>query len=404
MPLTAAKVNKSKPRMKQYKLADSEGMYLLITPNGSKYWRLKYRFNKKEKTLALGVYPKVSLAEARCKRESAKKELEQGVDPTAKRKQDKQHALLSAENNLEAIAREWHEQKKGEWTEAHAKRVLDSLESEVFSHVGSLPIADIVTQDLLSVLRRVEKRGALDVASRVLQRLNSIFRYGVQTGRIKSNPAIDLKGVLKTRKVQHRPALKANELPGFFTKLDNYQGDPVTIYALRLLMLTFVRPGELRGARWTEFDIKAAEWRIPSERMKMRHEHVVPLSKQAISVIEDLKPLSSRNDLLFPNRNGNGKIMSENTLTYALYRMGYHSRATAHGFRATASTILNEQGWNADVVERQLAHKERNKVRAAYHRAEYLKERIKMMQWWADYLDGIRQSSNVTPIMQNIHN
>lgn len=373
-------------------------MYLFVTPNGSKYWRLKYRFNGKEKTLALGVSPEVSLAKARDDREAAKKLIQVGIDPVAKRKKEKRLAVLSAENSFESIAQEWHETKKGEWIESHAHRVLSSLEVDVFPEIGKIPIADINTQDLLSVIRKVERRGALDVASRILQRTNAVFRYAVQTGRIKFNPAIDLKGVLKTRKVEHRLALKASELPTFLSQLDNYAGDPETKLALRLLILTFVRPGELRGAEWAEFDIEKAEWRIPAERMKMQQEHIVPLSHQAIDILNELKPLTGTNDLLFPNRNRNGKSMSENTLIYAMYRMGYHSRATAHGFRATASTILNEQGWRPDVIERQLAHRERNKVRAAYHRSEYLQERKKMMQAWSDYIDSLSTSDNVINI------
>jgi integrase len=398
MPLTNVQISKGKPRKTPYKLTDSGGMYLLINPNGSKYWRLKYRFHGKEKTLALGVYPEVSLAQARENRDTAKKQIKAGVDPVVKRREEKHLALLSAENTFEAVTREWYEQKREQWTPHHATEVINTLIRDVFPAIGNKPITDIAPKEVLAIVRKVEKRGALDVASRILQRTGSVFRYAVQTGRIEINPATELRGVIKQRKVKHKPALKADELPEFLRKLDNYDGDQVTILALKLLALTFVRPGELRGARWEEFDLDNAQWQIPAERMKMRHEHIVPLSRQALAILDQLKTLTGNSELLFPSRNGEGKLMSENTLTYALYRMGYHSRATAHGFRATASTILNEQGWRPDVIERQLAHAEKNKVRAAYHRSEYLQDRKKMMQAWADYLDSLRSGDNVVNI------
>ena len=398
MPLTNARISTSKPKKQPYKLADSKGMYLLVHPNGSKYWRLKYRFHGKEKILALGVYPEVSLAQAREGMDAAKKIIKAGIDPVVKRREIKHLDQINAANTFEVVAREWHEKQKDRWITDHANRVIKTLQDEAFPLIGSKPIANITTKDLIVVIRKVEKRGALDVSARVLQRITAVFRYAVQTGRIEVNPATELKGVLKTRKVKHQPALKATELPGFLNKLDNYNGDPVTVLAFKLLILTFVRPGELRGARWNEFDLERKEWRIPAERMKMRQEHIVPLSKQAIEVLEELKPLTGKHELSFPNRNGGAKTMSENTLVYALYRMGYHKQATAHGFRATASTILNEQGWRPDVIERQLAHAERNKVRAAYHRSEYLPDRKKMMQSWADYLDGLRNGADVVNI------
>jgi len=398
MPLTNVHINKSKRKNKPYKLSDAGGMYLLIHPNGSKYWRLKYRLHGKEKTYALGVYPDVSLAEARELREQAKKEIKAGNDPVMKRREQKHHALLQSKNTFEVVVNEWHEQQRNKWTPDHAERVIKSLENDAYPLLRNKPVTDITAKDVLAVIRKIEKRGALEVASRVLQRITALFRYAVQTGRIEINPASELRGVLKTHKVEHRPALSAKEMPDFLKKLDNYKGDAITMYALKLLVLTFVRPGEIRGAAWNEFDLDKAEWRIPAERTKMRHEHIVPLSKQAISIIEGLKTLTGNNTLLFPNRNREGKPISENTLLYAMYRLGYHRTATAHGFRATASTILNEQGWKPDVIERQLAHAERNKIRAAYHRSEYLAERKKMMQSWADYLDSLCKGSNIVNI------
>ncbi|MBI4006144.1 MAG: tyrosine-type recombinase/integrase [Gammaproteobacteria bacterium] len=398
MTLTNTHIIKSRPLKRPYKLSDAGGMYLLVTPSGAKYWRLKYRIHGKEKTMALGVYPRVSLAQARDERDMAKKKIRVGIDPVAERKEKKRLKEIESANTFETVAQEWIEQQRRQWTPDHAQRVMESLEHEVFPAIGKKPITDITAQEVLAVVRKVERRGALDVASRVLQRTGSVFRYAVQTGRIEINPATELRGAIKTRKVRHQPALKAADLPIFLQSLDHYEGDPITILALRLLMLTFVRPGELRGARWTEFDMEKIEWRIPEARMKMRHEHIVPLSRQALQVLSELRPLTGHHELLFTSRNGEGKSISENTLTYAMYRMGYHSRATAHGFRATASTILNEQGWRPDVIERQLAHSEKNKVRAAYHRAEYLDDRRRMMQTWADYLDSMRSGANVVNI------
>jgi integrase len=261
-----------------------------------------------------------------------------------------------------------------------------------------MPITEIEAPDVLAVVRRVESRGALDVAGRVLQRCSAIFKFAVQSGRAKYNPAGDLTGVLKTRKVQHQASVPRDDLPELLRGIDGYDGDPVTRYALQLLMLTFVRPGELRGARWTEFDLEAKQWRIPAERMKMHTEHIVPLSRQAVDLLKELAPLTERHELLFPGARSVAKPISENTMTYALYRIGFKSRATPHGMRATASSILNEQGFNRDAIERQLAHLERNKVRGAYtHHAEYLDERKRMMQWWADYLDQVATGSNVIP-------
>lgn len=389
--LTVKAIEAARPGDKPRKLSDSLGLYLLVHPNGSRYWRLKYRIHGKEKALALGVYPDVSLSAAREARDAARKLIQTGTDPVQQRKHEQRLARIRAENAFEAIACEWHGQMASRWTEGHAKAVLWSLKRDAFPTLGDRPIAEITPAEVLDTLRAVERRDALDVAARVLQRVKAVFRYAVQTGRASSNPAAELAGTLKTRKVTHQPALPREELPAFLVKLDAYDGHPLTRLALHLLILTWTRPGELRGARWDEFDIEAATWRIPAERMKMNREHQVPLSRQALAVVEALRPLSERFAWLFPNQNQVIRPMSENTMTYAIYRLGYKSRATAHGFRAVASTIANEDGqFRPDVIERQLAHEERNKVRAAYHRAEYLDERRRMMQWWADFLDRQR--------------
>lgn len=384
MPLTDSTIKTAKPGEKPYKLADAGGMYLEVFPNGSRYWRLKYRHAGKEKRLALGVYPLVTLREARIKREEARRLLDAGEYPAASmtKREKKRASRLKAENSFENLAREWWTNSKGRWNPDHAKRVMDSLENEVFPALGHRPITEITPPEVLDVVRTVERRGVLETASRVQQRIKSVFRFAIQTGQAAYNPSAELAGVLMTRKVQHREALSRDALPAFVKKLETYPGTPEVKHALTLLMLTFVRPGELRGARWEEFDFEAKVWRIPAERMKMKAPHLVPLSRQALEVLETLRPLTGRFALVFPGSNDRERPISENTLNDAIRkRLGFS--ATSHGFRSTASTILNEDGFRPDAIERQLAHAEQNKVRAAYHRTEYLEERTRMMQAWA---------------------
>ena len=388
--LTDPKVRQAKPGDKPYKLFDGGGLFLLVQPGGSKLWRLKYRFGGKEKLFAIGSYDKgVSLKKAREERDKARDQLVDGIDPGVAKKEEKHAEMDQAENTFKAIALNWAETYGSRWTESHRERVVDSLEADVFPALGDIAVKEITPPMVLEVIRAVESRGALDVASRILQRTSAVFRYANQTGRATYNPAADMQGVLKTRKVEHRSAISQAELPDFLKKLDSYSGDPITKLALRLIVLTFVRTGELRGARWEEFDVDQEEWRVPAERMKIRSAHIVFLSPQALAVIEELRPLTGQFDMLFPSQRDQRKPISENTLLYALYRLGYHKRATVHGFRALASTILNETGFRPDVIERQLAHVERNKVRAAYHRSEYLEERQKMMDWWGTYIESM---------------
>jgi integrase len=399
--LTDTAVRTAKARTKPYKLFDGGGMYLYVKPierkpRVSKLWRLKYRHAGKEKLLALGAYPAIPLAGARKARERARELLAAGGDPGGAKREQKRQAKLAAADSFEAIAREWHEKHRDRWTPDHAGRVIESLEADAFPQLGHRPISQLEPQDVIATLRRVEHRGALDVSHRVLQRIAAVFRYAVHAGRLKTNPAADLRGVLKTRKVKHRPAMSRDALPGFLAKLDAYDGDPITKLGLRLLLLTFVRTKELRFATWDEFDLDAGEWRIPAARMKMRAPHFVPLSKQAVRALKELRQFSNGKGFVLPNRSDRTKPISENTMLYALYRMGYHSQATGHGFRATASTTLNEIGFRPDVIERQLAHAERNQVRAAYHRSEYIEERRKMMQTWADVLDTAAAGKVVT--------
>ena len=319
-------------------------------------------------------------------------------DPSQVRKDKKQQHILQHENSFETVAREWHEVWKVGRTPRHAEYVMRRLEADVFPPLGSIPINKIKAPEILAAIRVIEARGALDIAHRALQTIGQVFRYGIATGRTESNPSSDLRGALKIASKTNFSHLSAAEMPEFLSKLASYDGHIQTLLAIRLLILTFVRTGELRGATWSEIDLGKKEWRIPAERMKMRELHIVPLSKQAIEVLQQLKQLGGNSPYVFHNQANSSKVMSENTMLYALYRLGFHSRATIHGFRATASTILNENNFRSDVIERQLSHGERNKIRASYNHAQYLMERREMMQWYADYLDGIEVNGQVVNI------
>jgi integrase len=391
MPLTDTAIRNAKPQLQPYKMTDGEGMHLYIVPSGSKYWRFQYRYAGKQKTLALGVYPDVNLADARDSRAQARKLLAAGNDPAETKKAAKRIIKLNSDNTFEAVALEWHEQRKHEWVPSHAESVRVRLEGHLFKKLATRPIADIEAPELLYVFRVIEKSGALDMAQRVMQYAGQIFMYAIATGRVKRNPVADLRGALKSPVRKHHVYIGAEELPEYLQKLEAYQGNHITKLALKLLLLTFVRTTELRAAEWTEINFDKAEWRIPAERMKMKETHIVHLSHQALAVLLELQKYSGNRQYVFPNVVRPAKCMSANTMIFALYRMGYHSRATGHGFRSTASTILNEEGFTPDVIERQLAHGQRNKVRAAYNHAQYLPERKKMMQWWADYLEGLKK-------------
>ncbi|HZZ78909.1 MAG TPA: tyrosine-type recombinase/integrase [Gemmataceae bacterium] len=393
MSMSDPKARNAKPRTRPYKIADGEGLFLLVMPSGSKYWRLKYYFAGKEKLLALGVFPKITLAEARDRRAQAQKALAAGRDPGEARKESKRLASARSANTFEAIAREWIEKRNHEWAKTTARVKLMRLEKHIIPKLGHRPISAITAPDVLAAVRVAEERGTLETARRLMQMCGQVFMYAIATGRAERNPVPDLRGAIKTPVVQHRAYLMESELPLFLHQLDAYDGNIQTKLAMRFLLLTFVRTNELRGAEWTEIDWSKPEWRIPAERMKMNELHIVPLSRQAVAVLRDLQMLNQHRRFVFPNQHNPTKFMSENTILYALYRMGYHSRATGHGFRSTASTILNENGFRADVIERQLAHNEGNSVRAAYNHAQYLPERRVMMQWWADYLNKIARTS-----------
>ena len=391
MALTDIKCKSLEIKEKSYKISDEKGLRLLIHKNGSKYWQMKYYFGGKEKLLSFGVYPEVTLKEARNKRDEARKQIADNLDPSQEKKLAKLQHKLNSENSFENIARQWHEHQKQGWTQRHANYVLRRLEVDIFKEIGFRPINEITPPELLSVLRSIEARDAIDIAKRLLQTCGQIFRYGVAIGVNERDITADLKGALKVRKRKHHNKLEEDQLPEFLEKLENYDGDLQTQLALKLLLLTFVRTTELRAAKWQEFNFENKEWHIPAERMKMRQKHIVPLSKQAIEILKQLKLINENREYLFPNRTKPQHFISENTMLYAMYRMGYHSKATPHGLRATASTILNEKGFNCDHIERQLAHGEKNKVRASYNHAQYLPERHKLMQWWADYLDKVKK-------------
>lgn len=390
MPLTDIEARSAKPKEKQYKIADGEGMYLLVMPTGRKYWKMKYHYGGKEKLLSIGVYPDISISVARQKRAEAKQRLTDGTDPSEAKQAIKRQKKQPSGITFKEIAIEWHNNKKENLSELYAKYIIDRLEYDIFKPLGNRPLKEITAPELLAVMRDIEARGIGDIPHRLLQYCGQIFRFAIATGRGERDLSADLQGALKAVKKEHHAHLLEKDLPDFLKKLANYEGSEQTKLAWKFMLLTFVRTTELRGAEWQEIDFDKAEWRIPAERMKMRDPHIVPLARQTIEILNGLLPISGHRKHVFPNQNRPATFISENTLLYALYRMGYHSRATTHGFRASASTILNENGFRADVIERQLAHTERNAVRAAYNHAQYLPERREMMQWWADKIDSLR--------------
>ena len=406
MALTDAKIRAAKPDEKPYKLADSGNMFLLVHPNGSRYWRLRYRFLGKEKTLALGVYPEVSLSEARLKRDEARKLIAESIDPCEQKRVKK--SVPDIAQTFEAIARQWHSSNK-KWSESHAEKTLTSLEKHVFPFIGSRDITSLKTPDLLVPVKAAEAKEIYEIASRLQQRISAIMRYAAQSGLISYNPAVDMAGALTTVKRQHRPALALNHIPELLERLDSYQGQPLTRMATTLSLLIFIRSSELRFARWSEIDFNTALWTIPSERKpiegvkyshrgaKMRTPHLVPLSRQAMVLLRQIQGISGEHELVFTGDHNPWKPMSENTVNNALRLMGYDTKVDVcgHGFRAMACSSLIESGlWSRDAVERQMSHQERNGVRAAYiHKAEHLEERRLMLQWWADYLEVNREAA-----------
>ncbi|WP_172461884.1 tyrosine-type recombinase/integrase [Dyella jiangningensis] len=392
MPLTDTSIRKTKASDKPLKLSDGAGLYLLLNPNGSRWWRFDYRNGGKRKTLSMGTYPDTGLADAREKRNEARRLLAAGVDPGEHRKATKAAGAERAANSFAVIAEEWLAKQAGRMAPATLEKARWTFDDLVFPWMGDRPIADIDPPEVLRLLRRIEDRGAHETAHRTKQRCGQVFRYAIATHRASRDPTADLRGALTPAKTTHRAAvtdpLKVGEL---LRAIDGYAGSFVVRCALKLAPLVFARPGELRQAEWSEVDMEAALWRIPAGKMKVREEHAIPLSPQAVAVLRELKPLTGNGRFVFPSERSRQRPMSDGTVNAALRRMGFDKDTmTGHGFRAMASTRLNEMGWAPDVIERQLAHAERNKVRAAYNRAQYMDERKRMMQAWADYLDGLR--------------
>lgn len=400
MALTDVAVKNAKPSPRPYKLRDERGLFLEVPPKGNKRWRLRFTFQGKENMLSLGTYPDVSLAQARARRDEARKLLAEGICPSKARKEQQAAAPLEAET-FEALGREWYGRQAPNWSRVHADRVARCLEKDIYPWLGPRPIREIEAPELLAVMRRIEGRGAIETAHRALQVCGQVFRYAVACGKAVQDPSGALKGALTPtgRDKHHASLTDPKAIAGLLRAIDDYAGNFATRCALQLAAMTFVRPGELRHAEWAEFDLEAAEWRIPPEKMKARSLHVVPLSRQALAVLAELRPLTGTGKYLFPGERTPSRPMSENTVSAALRRMGFtKDEMTGHGFRSMASTLLNEQGWNRDAIERQLAHAERNAVRAAYNYAEFMPERRRMMQAWADYLDGLKAGGLVTPI------
>ena len=399
--LTEAAVKAARATEKPRKLFDERGLFLLVSSNGSRLWRLKYRIGGREKLLAIGAYPDVGLKRAREKRDEARKLIADGIDPSAKRQAEK----VAAAETFEAVGREWMELQRQRLMPRTFERNLRFLEDCLFPYLGRSPIARIKAPELLSTLKRVEARGHNETAHRVRAIAGNVFRYAIVTARAERDVSADLRGALAPVVTRNRAAITDPARIGDLLRaIDAYRGQPSTEAALKLAPLTFVRPGELRAAQWSELhlDGEHPEWRIPKARMKMDEEHVVPLSQQAVAILREIEPLTSSGKYVFPSLRGGHRPISENTVNVALRNMGFaREEMTGHGFRAMASTCLNEQGFPPDVIELQLAHAERNEVRSAYNRAKRMTERRKMMQAWADYLDGLRASANVVPIRRS---
>ena len=391
MALTDIAVKSAKPQDKPYKLTDGDGMYLLVTATG-KYWRLDYRYLGKRKTLAIGVYPTITLADARERRYEARKSLANNVDPSESKVSARKEAIRNASITIEVVAREWHQKNTVKWSAKNTVRTLSLFERSIFPFIGKLPIADIKPSELLETIQRIEKRGNVQTAHRAMMNCGQIFRYAMSTDRASKDISFVLRGSLTPIVEKHHASIQDPKKIGHLLRdIDDYDGLFVTKCALKLAPLFFVRPGELRHAEWSEFDLNASEWKIPADKMKMKSAHIVPLSNQALEIIKELKNHTGHVKYLFPGLRSSDRPMSDNTVNAALRRLGYDKdEMSGHGFRSMASTILHEQGWPHDVIERQLAHADRNKVSAAYNYADYLPKRKEMMQAWANYLDELK--------------
>jgi integrase len=404
MALTDTEIRRSKPAETSYKISDSGGLHLLITPTGGKLWRWKYRFEGAEKLMALGRYPEVSLSDARERRDMARRKLASGIDPMAERMARKTAVIVATEHTFEKIAGRWLEHWKGNKSARHVSTTRNRLRVNVYPVLGSRPIAEIEPMELVELAKRIEARGASDMAKRILQIVGMVLRYAVAHGFSKRNPASEIRpsDILKPTRKTNMARIDAKELPALLRAIEVYEGRQLTRLAIKLMALTFVRTSELIGARWDEFDVEAMRWSIPAARMKMQTPHIVPLSRQAIEVLELLRTISGDETLTFPGEQDSNKPMSNMTILKALERMGYKGRMTGHGFRGLASTILHEQGYNHDHIELQLAHAPRNAVSAAYNHALYLEPRAKMMQDWADFLEQTQRGGKVLPFRHQV--
>ena len=405
MSLTDTAVRNAKPGEKPAKLSDERGLFLIVTPGGGKWWRFRYSFGGKEKLLSLGTYPDVSLASARQRRDDARKLLAHGTDPGEHRKAAKAARAGLAANTFEIIGREWYAKVSATMAESTKDNLSRRLDAYIYPAIGHKPISSLTAADLIGVIALIEKRGALDIARRAHNIMGRIFRYAIGRGLAGRDPSrdIELADILPPADVQHHASVtEPKAVGGLLRAIDGFTGALATRCALRLAALVFVRPGELRHAEWTEFDFEKAEWRIPAGKMKMKEQHIVPLSVQAVAILKEIQPLTGSGRYVFPSERGDGRPMSENTVNGALRRLGYaQEEMTGHGFRSMASTLLHELGLPHAVIERQLAHGERNKVSAAYNFAEHLPERREMMQTWADYLDKLKVGAEVIPLRGN---
>ncbi len=390
MPLTELSIKSLKPKPQKYRVADSGGLCIEIAPSGNKFWRFRYRFLEKEQLLSLGKYPIISLAEARDKRDKAKALLNDGINPARQKKIDKMRHAHSHENTFEACARRWLELKQANLNEKYRTQCITRMEQHIFPEIGALPIDDITIPDVVHVLEKIASRGTIETAKRMKQLISQTFRYASQRGLCVHNPASDLRDIFHSKPQKHHPCVKISELPDLLKAIDTYKGDMLVRLSLRLLSLTFVRTAEIIGAEWDEINFDKQEWRIPSERMKMKQAHIVPLSKQSIDILNMVYQITGDKKFVFYSSRSKSRHVSNAVFLNALKRMGYKGEMTGHGFRTLASTILNERGFNSDWIERQLAHSDEDKVRSAYNRAEYLLERKKMMQEYANILDGIK--------------
>jgi len=402
--LTDTEIRKSKPAEKLYRLPDGGGLFLLVTPAGGKLWRWKYRFEGAEKLMPLGKYPEVPLAQARERHVAARTLLANGIDPMAKRKTDKTTKLIQTEGSFQNIASLWMEHWRVGTSPRHFESTQRRMEKDILPVLGARPLTEIQAPELVALAKAIEQRGARDIAERALQTVSQVFRHAIAHGYASRNPATDFRprDILKAAQTANYARVDAKELPALLRAIEVYKGTHITRLAIKLMALTFVRTGELIEARWSEFDIEGARWDIPAGRMKMKTSHIVPLSKQAIAVLDTLQTLSGHSEFLFPGDRNPAKPMSNMTILGALKRMGYKGQMTGHGFRGLASTILHEQGYNHDHIELQLAHAPRNAVSAAYNHALYLEPRAKMMQEWADFLDRAQRGGKVLPFRNEV--